>query len=531
MTDSLAASPSGRRATDAPRGDIHAAIDIGTNSIHLVVARADSSGGFEVLTTDKEPVRLGEGSGDMAELTDAAIDRGVAALRRFRQIAEAHGADIAAVATSAVREANNRAVFLDRARDEAGIDVSVISGTEEARLIHLGVLQALPIFDQQILTVDIGGGSTEFVVGRAAKILASRSVRLGHIRLTDRFFPAGVVTPGALDDCRRYVKSFLAPVGIALGPLGHQIAAGSSGTIGALADIIAARSPHQTDRAEIDSTGLTEVVEYLASIEGPEARCAETPRLDAKRSDVILGGAVLLEQIFERFSIEKMLVSDYALREGVLLDQAHGDAGGFHHLNDIRSESVLRFADAFEEDRSHVEHARDLALQLFDSLEATHGYGLFERDILEAAGLLHNVGLFVSHAAHHKHSYYIIRNSDRLSGFTDREIELIAQVARYHRRSAPKESHDAFMGLTVSDQGRVRMLAGILRVAIALDRTRSRAVTAVAAVPASSAGTAASAVAIETVTSAGDDADLELYTAAERLDLLAEALGRAVTIS
>lgn len=526
MTEPTAPLTNGRRATDAPAGDVHAAIDIGTNSIHLVVARADASGGFEVLTTDKEAVRLGEGSGDMAELTDAAMDRGVAALRRFRQIAESRGADIAAVATSAVREADNRAVFLDRAYDEAGVDVAVISGTEEARLIHLGVLQALPIFDQQILTIDIGGGSTEFVVGRAAKILASRSVRLGHIGLTDRFFPNGVVEPGALDECRRYVRAFLAPVGVALGPLGHQIAAGSSGTISALADIIAAQADERTDRPEIDQAGLGAAVEHLASIAQPEDRCAETPRLDAKRSDVILGGAVLLEQIFERFSIDKMLVSEYALREGVLLDRAHGDSGGFHHLNDIRSESVLRFADAFDEDRSHVEHSRDLSLQLFDELEELHGFGLFERDILEAAGLLHNVGLFVSHAAHHKHSYYLIRNSDRLAGFTDREIELIAQVARYHRRSPPKDSHQTFMAMSDIDKERVEMLAGILRVGIALDRTRSRAIAALSATT-----VGADTVAITVERAVDGDASLELYTAAERLDLLSRALGRAVTIT
>jgi len=200
----------------------------------------------------------------------------------------------------------------------------------------------------------------------------------------------------------------------------------------------------------------------------------------------------------------------------------HGDAGGFHHLNDIRRDSVLRFADAFEEDRSHVQHATDLSLQIFDGLSELHGCGLFERDLLEAAGLLHNVGLFVSHAAHHKHSYYIIRNSDRLLGFSDREIELIAQIARYHRRSAPKPTHDAWTSLGESDRRRVSVLGGILRLAIALDRTRSRAVTSVGVTVDDQT------ITLHPATPDGADASLELYTAAERSQMLAGAVDRNI---
>lgn len=507
---------------------VHAAIDIGTNSIHLVVASADVDGGFEVLTSDKESVRLGSGSGDMRELTPEAMDRGVAALQRFRQVADTYDAQIAAVATSAVREAENRDVFLRRVKDEAGLAVDVIAGTEEARLIHLGVLQTLPVFEQQILVVDIGGGSTEMIIGRAAKVLAARSVKLGHIRLTTRFFPNGIVEPGAVDACRAYVRAFLAPATRTLSELGFQVAIGASGTIATAAALIRSLEGAPTSmglrQADIPAASLTMLVERLASFRTPAERVAGVVGLESKRADVIVAGTILLEQVFERFGVENMTYSDYALREGVLLDRVHGEEEGFHHLNNIRRASVLRFADAFEEDRSHVEHATDLALQLFDDLSELHGYSLFERDLLEAAGLLHNVGVFVSHAAHHKHSYYIIRNSDRLNGFADHEIELIAQIARYHRRSGPKETHADYMALAPEDRQRVEVLAGIERLGIALDRTRNRVVSRL------EASVDPRAINVRLVVKPDGDPSLELYTARERSGLLARALERDVEL-
>ena len=188
-----------------------AAIDIGTNSVHLVVARPTGSGSPEILTREKAPVRLGSGGRDMKRLEPAACERAIAALGRCRQIAEAHDAEIVAVATSAVREAENQAEFIADARRIAGVTVNVISGVEEARLIHLGALGAVPAADRRHLVIDIGGGSTEFVVGEGTTPELVRSLKLGHIRLTDRFFPDGVVTKARVDDCRKYVRSFLAP--------------------------------------------------------------------------------------------------------------------------------------------------------------------------------------------------------------------------------------------------------------------------------------------------------------------------------
>ena len=509
-------------------GEVHAAIDVGTNSFHLVVARVSASGGLEILCRDKEIVRLGSGSGDMRLLEPAAIDRGIEALRGLVRTAASYGADVRAVATSAVREAENRRELLDRAATEAGVEVEVISGTEEARLIHLGVVQALSVYDRQILLVDIGGGSTELLVGRGTRPLLARSVKLGHVRLTERFFPGGVADPAAVAECRAYVRSFLAPVGHDLGPLGFELAVGSSGTIATIAKMAEHRRNGAGDRwlnnVSFSRAALDDVVDTVLALPEPEAR-RSIGGLDERRIDVITAGVLLLEGVFDCFGMPAITVSGYALREGVLLDRVHarGNGDAFWHLSDIRRESVLRIAEEYEEERPHVQQVTALALQLFDALADVHRFGLYERDLLEAAGMLHNVGRFISRGAHHKHSYYVIRSSDRLLGFTEREVELIALVARYQRKALPRKDHPEFAALNVADRARVQLLAGILRVAIALDRTRSGAVRKLTA-------RASGELVIACGTAPNANATVELYTANQRSELLATATGMAVRV-
>jgi len=468
----------------------HAAIDIGTNSVHLLVAEVGEGGEFSVLTTEKETVRLGDSPGDIRNLAADAMDRGVRALKRFKAIADSFDATLYAVATSAVREADNGPEFVRRAAD-AGVQVDVIAGTEEARLIHLGILQALPVFEQQLVMVDIGGGSTEILVGKSGRALGARSLRIGHLRLTNRFFPGGVIDPASIEACRAYTRAFLVPAVSALRPLGFQVAVGSSGTAEALGDMIRLRSHGDAVGAGIDTVitaaGLSSILDELTQWATPAERSANVAGLADKRADVIVGGAILLQEIFLAFGI-------------------------------------VRMAEAFEEDQPHVQHATDLALGLFDQLAPLHGLGPADRELLEAAGLLHNVGLFVSHAAHHQHSEYIIRNSDRLLGYTEREVNVVAQVARYHRRSAPKASHSRFMELAESDQQTVRWLAGMLRIAIALDRTRGSVVTAV------DVHDDGSILKIVPQHGAGADVSVEVFTANERSSLLGKISERNVVI-
>ena len=505
-----------------------AAIDVGTNSVHMVIARPVDGGSPEVLARERTPVRLGTGGDDMKRLLPDAVERAVAALVECRHIADAHDADVVAVATSAVREADNQGQFLRRVHDEARITVEIISGMEEARLIHLGAMSAVPIAGRPHLVIDIGGGSTELIVGDHTPAALARSLKLGHIRLTDRFFPNGVIADGAVKACRRHIKSFVAPVAHQARSIGFEVAVGCSGTVAALALICAARrgeTLRTVANASIGRAELDEVVADLVCRPAPGDR-VDVPGLDPARRDVIVAGAVLLRQLFKALGVESLVVSTGALREGLLLDRFNrrnrSRVDGLHHLSDLRRSSALALARSYHEDLIHAEHATDLALELFDETAAVHGLTTADSELLEAAGLLHNIGRFVANSSHHKHSYYLIRHSERLAGFTEGELELMALVARYHRKRQPVSSHREYMALSKPDRRRVRVLAGLLRVGIALDRTYRRAVERV------HAAVSAEAVTIDVEVAAGTDVDIELFTARRSADLLAGALGRSV---
>jgi exopolyphosphatase/guanosine-5'-triphosphate,3'-diphosphate pyrophosphatase len=462
----------------------------------------------------------------MKRLEPDAIERGLNTLRRFQQVAASRGAQVHAVATSAVREAENRGEFVRRAYDEAGVRVAVISGAEEARLIRLGALQAVPAYDQRHLVIDIGGGSTEFIVGEGDEVLASRSLKLGAIRLTERFGLDAAVKRKTLEECRQFIRSYLVSVARTVQALGFEVVIGSSGTIVNLAEMArAARGDaplKQVSGATLDAEGVAQVIELLAACESIEDRTA-IPGIDPKRADIVLGGALVLEQAFAMFGIHEMVVSDFALREGVLLDTLRRrDKTSIGHLRELRYESVMHLAALVPGERDHAEHSTELALRLFEQTTDLHGLDPAYEELLEAAGFLANVGLFVSHDRHHLHSYYVIRNSDVLTGFTDEEIELIAQVARYHRKSAPKPTHPEFAALSEDAQHVVRVLAGLLRIGVALDRTRTAVVGDVTA----------RAKKNELVIELHGDGDtsLERYTADARKALLEDALGVEVTI-
>ena len=254
---------------------------------------------------------------------------------------------------------------------------------------------------------------------------------------------------------------------------------------------------------------------------------ASIPGMDPNRADIILGGAIVLEQAVGELGIDELVISGNALREGALLDAASRRRGAtLHHLRDLRRRSVLHLAESMDDDPAHSARTASLALELFDALTRWHDLGDDSRELLEAAALLANVGLFVSHSEHHKHSYYLIRNSDRLAGFTDHEIELIALVARYHRKSAPKPKHVEFARLRPDDQERVTTMAAMLRVAIALDRSHDGRVATVAVGSANGAG----ALRVGVVAADGADISLELQTADERKELLEDVLGHRVEI-
>lgn len=498
-----------------------AAIDVGTNSFHMVIASVSARGQLEIHARDKEMVRLGSGAGDMKRLTPDAIDRGVAAMRRFAKLAEQHNAVVRAIATSAVREALNKDEFVERVLQESGISVEVVPGTEEARLIYAGAIHALPIVDQRACVIDIGGGSTETIIGFQGEAEVVHSAKLGHLRYTKRFFPDGIVTEDRIDACRTAVRGEWTSMFQAMRAHGFDVAVGCSGTIIAIAAMTHARLYHrQPDSFNGMSYAFRDVrttIDRILAARSVEARCA-IPGMEAKRADVIIAGAIILEQAMIGLGFDELRISSYALREGIVFDtvQKDDDIRRFHHLAHLRYESVDHVCDLYRVRRPHADHVKNLAVRLFDGLRLLHGYGDRELELLEAAALLHDVGFHIGADQHHKHSEYIIRNS-AMPGFTNDETEIIANIARYHRKSHPKKKHAAFVALTPEEQQVVRVLAAILRIAEGLDRRQQQLVQRIR-IDVSSDG-----IDIYLVVPNGL-ADMELWGAERRKELLEETL-------
>ncbi len=465
----------------APAPRALAAIDLGTNSFRMAIAEVDpSSGHFRVLLRVREQVRIGQGTRDR-RLTAGSMARGVAVLKRFRKEADRWKAEVRAVATSAVREALNRDAFLRLARREAGVAVQVVSGAEEARLIYLGALQGLPARGRPVLLVDIGGGSTEFLVARGRAIRYAHSLKLGAIRMTDRFFPGGRTSPAGVRACREAVQGLLGPVVRDLKRLDWDLAVGSGGTLRNLARMAQARRKEPRDlsrtgtpltRREVDA-----LTAELLALRDP-ARRSRLAGLDRDRADILPAGALALQGLMSALGIRRLAVSAYALREGLLLDTVEKRRGRLlQGVSEARRQSVEAFATRCGGDRPHGRRVARLALGLFDGAAPLHRLGVRERELLGTAALLHDVGLFVSRDQHHRHGYYLVRNAE-LVGFTDEEQEILANVARYHRKSHPKSGHDGYARLDAGARDVVRRLGGILRLADALDRTHRGAVRA-----------------------------------------------------
>ncbi len=451
-----------------------AAVDIGTNSFHMAIVRPDESGNFEIITREKESVRLGSGGGDLDFIAPEAMERGLKVLGRFAALARSHNAPLKAVATSAVREASNQQDFLRRARAECGISFDIISGAEEARLIYRGVLGALPVHDRRILMVDIGGGSTEFLVGEGGRPLYVNSLKLGAIRLTERFFPKGEISGNAVNEARNFIRVAMTGVHHEIRKHGFELAVGCSGTIETLLSMARGGAEDLNDPIFHD-TELFAVVQKILGFDSARKR-VHLPGLDDRRADIIVGGAVLLREIFEALDIKTMRVSPYALREGIIFDELARAGLSAPAGQDVRRASTLALIDRLRPypGRDQLSTCARISVDLFRQLKKA-GYlpDLGENDelLLETGTMLHNIGMTISHSAHHKHGYYIIKNSDRLLGFTPREIEMIALLSRYHRKAGPGRKHEEFAALDESDQNRITRLVAILRIAISLNRS------------------------------------------------------------
>ena len=467
---------------------ILAAIDIGTNSIHMVVVQINPTlPTFTIIAKEKDTVRLGDRNLKTGELTPEAIERAMAALRRCKDLAVSFNADqIIGVATSAAREAPNGKQFLQRVESELGLFVNLISGQEEARRIYLGVLSGMEFNGDPHIIIDIGGGSTELILGDSHEARFLSSTKVGAVRLTQEYVTTDPISDEEFLYLQAYVRGLLerpvAELRALLEPDEVPQLVGTSGTIETLAIINAkekiGEEPDPLSGYQMSREDLKELIERFASMDYEER--LDVSGMSEKRAEIIIAGAIVLLEAMTMLELDSITICERALREGMIVDWmlTHGFIENrLRYQGEVRDRSVIKIAHKYQVNLDHSERVAAFALSLFDQTRGElHDWGNSERELLWSAAILHNCGLYISHSAHHKHSYYLIRNAELL-GFTDLEIEVIANLARYHRRTKPKKKHDNYSNLPSKEYRQmVSQLSAILRLAVALDRRQIGAI-------------------------------------------------------
>jgi exopolyphosphatase/guanosine-5'-triphosphate,3'-diphosphate pyrophosphatase len=458
-----------------------AAIDIGTNSTHLLVASVDTTlGTFSIEQAEKSTTRLGERDPDSGELTSAGMQRGYETLRRFRDLAISHDVEqIVTAATSAVREAPNGREFLQSIQDGLGMDVDLVSGPEEARLIYLGVLSGMSFGDRPHLLLDIGGGSTELILADGRDARALTSTRVGAVRLQRDFVKDDPIPPQRRSFLQAFIQGSLEPavdkVHRRIKPGEIPVLVATSGTamaIGALAASEDDRPPLKLHGYRVSRQRLDRVVEKLVTMT-PEQRRDLSP-INDRRAEIIVPGALILQTTMQMLGVDELVLSERALREGLIVDWMlrHGLLEDrFSFQSSIRQRTVIHQVQRFAVNQRRAERVATHALSLYDATEGLmhqdDGQG---RELLWAAAMLHACGQHINLSAYHKHSWYLIRHGELL-GYSEAEHLMVAAIARYHRRSLPKKRHESWQALVTRDnRRRVSEMALLLRLAAALDR-------------------------------------------------------------
>ena len=501
-----------------------AAIDIGTNSIRCICVEVVQNGDYRILDDEKATVRLGEGLCASGAISTAAWERAREALLRMRKIIDGLGIEvIEAVATSAVRKAVNGAAFLAAMEQETGIGVRLIDGEEEAELAALSAWHHFDMANARYLLVDIGGGSVEVVSAVGRHIEEIVSLELGAVFLSENFLTRDPIAEKDLARLRRHIRKELR---LALEgtdfPVRYLI--GSGGTLTSIAAMVQAGRKERYDSVHGYEVLHSEIVHILAMLQ--RKSCKErkaVPGLSPERADIIVAGVAVVEELMRLSGTNILKINERGIREGLILQslQKHGLLEKRRTLRDWRT-TVRDFARSCHVDENHGEQVARLSLQLFDALAAAFGLDQRARQLLETAALLHDVGYFISYAAHHKHSYHLIRYAS-LFDFTPREKEIIANIARYHRKSLPKKNHEGFAGLARDDQALVKKLGGILRLVDGLDRRRASAVSGLAC----TLGGKTFRLQLQ----GSDDLSVELYGGRIKGDLFQEAFGCRLELS
>jgi len=471
-----------RRAENSTAVKKLAAIDIGTNTIKLLVAAVEDDGVLEVLSREKSLVRLGSETLATGRLSPEAIEAGASTIEQFLRSISAQGAPLVrAVATCAVREAENAAEFLEEVRRRTGVEVDVISGEEEARLIHLAVRSEFPARLDPLFLIDIGGGSTEFVVSEGPKVRLTESLPLGVVRLADRFGRSDPPNDRDRKAMKRAIRSAAKRAAQAVRKTGFRTCVGSSGTIQSLSLVheaaIVGREPIPSGHRTLTRAALKRVNRILKKTTLKDK--LRVPGLDPRRRDISVPGGILLAWFLKHTGADAIVVGERGLREGILLDHAARQGRKRAGDRDVRAKSVDRLLRRGNAEVLHAAHVARLALELFDKTHALHQLTSTEREWLHYGSLLHDVGCYVGYAKHQRHSYYLITHGD-LTGFSAEEIEVIASIARYHKGKGPRESHENWKRLDPYARPVVEKLAALVRIADGLDRSHRQLVTDVA---------------------------------------------------
>jgi exopolyphosphatase / guanosine-5'-triphosphate,3'-diphosphate pyrophosphatase len=464
------------------------AIDVGTNSIHMVVVRIQPTlPAFTIIAREKSTVRLGDRDPQTGNLTEAAMQRAIAALKRCQEISKSLNSEqIIAVATSAVREAPNGRDFLQRVETELGLWINLISGVEEARRIYLGVLSDIEFDGKPHIVIDIGGGSTELILGDGQDPRSLSSTKIGAVRLTNEFVTTDPINQREFQILQAYIQGMLErpieELQAHLRPGEMPRLVGTSGTIETLATIHAREHlgvvPDPLHGYCFRLQDLREMVNRFRRLTCNER--AQLAGMNDRRAEIILAGALILQETMTLLGLESITICERSLREGVIVDWmlTHGlIEDRLRYQSSIRQRSVLKTAQKYRVNLLYSERVANFAMSLFDQTQGVlHEWGEEEREMLWAAAILHNCGHFISHSAHHKHSYYLIRHGELL-GFTETEVEAIANLARYHRKNNPKKKHENYRNLTSKPHRRmVDQLSPLLRLAVALDRRQIGAI-------------------------------------------------------
>lgn len=458
----------------AAAGQRLAAVDVGSNSVRLLVTEVAADGTYRVLDDEKQTTRLAHGLAATGALSEHAIQHSLEALQHMQAIAAGYGArHIEVIATSAVREAANGAAFIQLVREKLGLQVEVISPEEEGRLSFDSIARHFNLQGISAVAVDLGGGSAEIVLVTDGVVESIHSLPLGAVRLTEGFIHSDLCTDAEFKKLRRHIRDTLeAAVGDR--PFHRPLMIGAGGTFMALANIAMRRrgllAPTPAGY-ELNRPEVRHILNYLREL--PLRSRKDVPGLHADRADIIIAGLTVIERLMKRFSVQRLLIHDQGVRDGLLLRMVRrvlGREGQPVLPTADPLEGVRQFAVACGVEPTHSAQVTRLVMQLFAQLREPLGLTPTDGRILEAAAILHEVGYLINYEKHHQHSYHLIMHGN-LRGLGPREREIVANVARYHTRSAPKRSHPNFARLGAGDRQTVLRLSSLLRIADGLDRT------------------------------------------------------------